>query len=324
MSITQHPSPSTTIAPSEAASKAAEAVSARKPRISIGMPVYNRGDFVGESLDSFLCQTFTDFELVICDNASSDRTEEICRDYAARDKRIRYFRNDRNLGAAKNYRRVFELSVGEYFKWAAADDLCGPEYLRRCVEALESNPGAVLAYPKTIIINEKGERLREYDDRLHLVAEHPSDRFWQLCRSLYECNAVFGVIRRDVLKRTPLLGPYIGSDNCLLSEMCLYGKFIEIPEFLFLRREHPSAYSCSKTTPQKLEFHDPRMKEQIALPNWRYSFELVRTPLRVPLGFPTKLRVLGYALRSAAWRRRMLMQELLGAAKSILKIIAAG
>ena len=99
--------------------------SAKLPRVSIGMPVFNGDKFIREALDSLLAQTFTDFELIISDNASTDRTEAICREYAERDKRIRYVRQAENLGPAANFRFVLDEAVGEYFMWAAADDLNG-------------------------------------------------------------------------------------------------------------------------------------------------------------------------------------------------------
>ena len=92
-------------------------MSNNKPRISIGMPVFNGEKFIAETLDSLLTQTYSDFELIISDNASTDNTEQICRKYASKDPRINYFRNKSNFGAAKNYNRVFKLSSGEY---------CGP------------------------------------------------------------------------------------------------------------------------------------------------------------------------------------------------------
>jgi glycosyltransferase involved in cell wall biosynthesis len=89
-----------------------------KPRLSIGMPVFNGEKYLKEALDSILAQTYSDFELLISDNASTDRTEQICREYAAKDRRIRYYRNEKNIGAPKNFNRVFELSSGKYFRWA--------------------------------------------------------------------------------------------------------------------------------------------------------------------------------------------------------------
>ena len=105
-----------------------------KPRVSIGLPIYNGENLVIETLDSFLSQTFSDFEVIISDNGSIDRTQQICEDYAAKDGRIKYYRNLKNLGVAPNLNRVFELSSGEYFKWADHDDLLAPDFLLRCVE----------------------------------------------------------------------------------------------------------------------------------------------------------------------------------------------
>jgi glycosyltransferase involved in cell wall biosynthesis len=120
----------------------------RTPRVSIGLPVYNGENYLAETLDSILAQTFTDFEVIISDNASTDRTETICRQYAAQDRRIRYLRNTSNLGAAKNYNRVFELSQGEYFKWNGHDDPLAPVFLERCVAVLDRHPGVVLCFAR--------------------------------------------------------------------------------------------------------------------------------------------------------------------------------
>jgi glycosyl transferase family 2 len=92
---------------------------------------------LGKSLDSILNQTFTDFELIISDNASTDRTGEIAKAYAKRNHRIRYYRSEKNMGPGWNIRRVYELATAKYFKWAAADDVLESEFLRRCVEILE-------------------------------------------------------------------------------------------------------------------------------------------------------------------------------------------
>src|SRR5438132_13873019 len=95
----------------------------RRSQVSIGMPVYNGERYLSGALDSLLSQTLADFDLIISDNASTDATESICRSYAAHDSRIRYFRNENNLGAAANFNRAFELCGGEFFRWAAHDDL---------------------------------------------------------------------------------------------------------------------------------------------------------------------------------------------------------
>ena len=126
------------------------------PRVTIGLPVYNGENYLAEAIESLLSQTFTDFELVICDNGSTDRTEQVCRAFAARDARIRYYRESQNRGLAWNFSRTFELARGRYFKWQAHDDLCGPTLLERSVEALDRDPALVLACARRTIIDHDG------------------------------------------------------------------------------------------------------------------------------------------------------------------------
>ncbi len=109
------------------------------PKVSIGMPVYNGEPFIREALDSLLAQTFTDFDLIISDNASTDGTEAICQEYAAKDKRIRYIRQTENRGATANFQFVLDEAVGEYFMWAAADDRWGELFVEENFNFLTQN-----------------------------------------------------------------------------------------------------------------------------------------------------------------------------------------
>ena len=120
-----------------------------RPRVTIGIAVYNGAKYLDQAIQSVLAQTFTDFELIISDNASTDSTEDVCREYAARDPRVRYTRSARDLGPAENYNRCFRAARGEYFKWHAHDDVCLPTFLERCVATLDAAPGAVLCMPAT-------------------------------------------------------------------------------------------------------------------------------------------------------------------------------
>src|SRR5690242_8968780 len=113
------------------------------PKVTVGMPVYNGERYMRFALDSLLAQDFQDFEIVISDNASTDRTSEICAEYAARDSRVRYHRNATNIGASPNYNRTFELARGQYFKWCAHDDVCLPSFLSKCVATMEAAPSSV-------------------------------------------------------------------------------------------------------------------------------------------------------------------------------------
>jgi glycosyltransferase involved in cell wall biosynthesis len=116
------------------------------PKVSIGMPVFNGEKFIREALDSLLAQTFTDFELIISDNASTDATETICREYEVRDERVRYVRQVENLGAAANFQFVLDEGRGEYFMWAAHDDYRSVDCIEYYLDKIGSAGGVFSTY----------------------------------------------------------------------------------------------------------------------------------------------------------------------------------
>src|SRR3990170_6654309 len=176
------------------------------PNVCIGFPVFNGEKYLTVSIDSILAQTYGDFEFIISDNASTDRTQEICNEYASKDRRIRYYRNDRNLGSAANFTRVFHLSNAKYFKWASYDDLVAPEFLERCVKVLDTAPDVVLCYPKTILMDADGKLIGKLEDRLDLRQERPYERLANLMSFLRLANAQFGLIRSNVLRKDETYG----------------------------------------------------------------------------------------------------------------------
>jgi glycosyltransferase involved in cell wall biosynthesis len=260
------------------------------PHLSIGLPVYNGENYLREALDSILTQTFTDYEVIICDNASNDQTEAICKAYAAKDSRIRCYRNAENIGAARNYNRTFELSRGQYFKWMAHDDLCAPTFLAECISVLENNPDVVLCYSRTILIDENGAEIDRYSDNLDLRWTQPSQRFRVFNQNPGWCNPIFGVIRSEVLKTTPLIGGFSVSDRSLLAELTLHGKFVEIQDYLFYRRIHPLAYSMAyRTESSSAEWYDPKTKGKIIFPRWKRYSAYIYAVRRAPIAFSEKL-----------------------------------
>lgn len=290
------------------------------PRISIGLPVYNGAKYLEKALDSLCRQSFADFELILSDNASTDLTREICQDFAAGDSRIRYFRNDRNLGAACNYNRVFALARGELFKWAAHDDLCAPTFLERCVEALDCDSQAVLAYPQTVIINDGGLRVKRYLDDLDLTADSPAVRLRRyLFRAGGECNAVFGLLRADALRKTRLIEPYNASDRVLLAHLALLGRFREVPEELFFRRDHPTTSLRANPDARAVAaWFDPKRRQRIVLPVSRLYFESARCVLRADLGPTVRLSCLYQVARRFWWQRESFGHELRSIPRSLL------
>jgi glycosyltransferase involved in cell wall biosynthesis len=229
-----------------------------EPTVSIALPVFNGERFLGQTLDALLAQSYPDFELIICDNASDDGTREICESYASRDDRVRYLRSEINRGAAWNYNRGLDAAVGRYFKWSSHDDVCAPTYLERCVEVLDrASESVVLAYPKTVLIDGEGRFVGPYEDGLDLRDPTPHRRLRALIRNLVMSNAIFGLIRREALERTRGHGTYVSADYILLAELALQGQFWEIPEPLFLRREHPlMSRRANRTTAELAEWFE--------------------------------------------------------------------
>jgi glycosyltransferase involved in cell wall biosynthesis len=255
-----------------------------KPSVSIGLPVFNGENYLEEALDSILAQTYTDFELIISDNASTDGTEEICRAYATKDRRIRYYRNEQNLGAAWNYNRVFELSTGEYFKWAAHDDLCAPEFLELCVEVLDRDTSVVLCHSKTRIIDEHGKPLFNYIVKLNTDSTKPHERFRDMISVEHWCFQVCGVARARALRMTPLIANYTGSDRNLLAELSLIGRVYEIPEYLFFRRQHSKQSTSSfPDGRERMTWFDPTNAGRIRFPIWLKFHGYFTSVIRVPM-----------------------------------------
>jgi glycosyltransferase involved in cell wall biosynthesis len=245
-------------------------MSSTNPRVSIGLPVYNGEAYLQDAIASILDQTYRDFELIICDNASTDQTEAICRHHAAKDRRIRYYRQAQNIGATANFNRTFELARGVYFKWAAHDDLLEPTYLEKCVAVLERTPDAVLCQSLVKIINDQGECLEEYDHTAFGTdSPKASVRFAARLRP-HDTQEVFGVIRADVLRRTTLIGYHLGGDRTLLIELALLGRFALVPEPLFLNREHPQRFKRQHRYPSsELAWYTPGKARRGGLSGWR-------------------------------------------------------
>jgi glycosyltransferase involved in cell wall biosynthesis len=271
---------------------AAATPAGRVPRVSLGFPVYNGERYLRGALDSVLAQDFDDFELVICDNASTDATGEICREVASRDPRIRYFRNEQNIGISPNFRRVFELSRAPYFKWVVHDDLLAPSYLSRCVEWLDrAGPEVALVYPRTLLIDGEGREIGAYDDFMDLREARPHERLHHLFWSLGFNHCGLGLIRADVLRRTRLEGAYESADLVLLVELALRGQFWEHPEPLYRRRVHEGSSFGTYTTPESYAvLMDPANAGSFPTPRTKLFVECLRAIHLAPVGTLERLR----------------------------------
>jgi glycosyltransferase involved in cell wall biosynthesis len=288
-----------------------------KPRVSIGLPVYNGQRFIRATIDSILAQTFTDFELIICDNCSNDATERICRDYAAGDPRIRYFRNERNLGPAPNYNRCFELARAELFKWSAADDTIAPDFLEKCIAELDRDASLVGCYTRTTEIDADGQILYEHKVLLDLENPVPARRLASLAFVSHRHHAapeLWGVFRSEVLRRwKPLKGSYPCADRLVIARILLQGPVRRVEENLFFNRDHGNrsvkALVCERVRPgsrlvryvgcgptPSYEWWDQTRKGRIVFPEFRWLGEYYRAVWQTSMPRVERLQCYGVML----------------------------
>jgi len=209
------------------------------PRVTIALPVYNGENFIERAIHSVINQSFTDFEFIISDNASTDRTRDIVKTYQQQDERIRLIENDQNIGAAANYNVGFLQAKGEYLKWCAHDDEIDPGHVATLVDKLDSDSRLSLAFGKTICIDAVGQKLPMVGEEMPEVLDpDPVARFMNAILNAGTCFPIFGLFRRAALEKTMLHLPYYGSDRALLAEAALMGRFGCAPEAIFYNRDH--------------------------------------------------------------------------------------
>jgi glycosyltransferase involved in cell wall biosynthesis len=281
------------------------------PIVTIGLPVYNSERYLAESLDSLLGQTYRDFILIISDNASTDGTADICQRYAKADPRVRYYRNDVNIGNPRNFNRVFELTTTPYLKWSTADDFWAPTFLEKALEVMERDPSVALCYPQAVLVDASGGNPQNYDDVLNLVQDDPADRFTALLETIKLSHQHLGVIRMSALRRTHLLGTHVASDINLLAELTLYGKFVELPERLFFRRFHKDSGSWKRNDPaHEARTYHASSAARVRFPKWRAHLRFIGAVKSSPLPLKAKLRLYRFLLRRMRWDRQTLRSEL--------------
>ncbi|WP_165865565.1 glycosyltransferase family 2 protein [Vallicoccus soli] len=287
--------------------------------MSVGVPVYNGEEFLAEALEGVLRQDFRDLEVVISDNGSTDGTQGICERYAAQDERVRYLRSDVNRGLAWNFNTVFHEGRGEFFMWNAADDVRLPGMVGACVAALDADPGLVLAHTRTTYVDERSRPFKVWPRTDRATQANPSERFGDVVLHEAECFPAHGVIRRSALLGTALHGGYPNSDNPLLAELALRGRFLELDEELFHRRDHPGrSMRAFTTTRARNAFFDPRRSGKVTLPRWRVGAEYARGVHRAPLPQAEKARCYAYLGPWAVKWRGTLARNLGSAASQVV------
>lgn len=289
-------------------------------KISVGMPVYNGEAYLESSIKSVLNQSFADFEFIISDNASTDRTREICLDFAGQDSRIVYYRNKKNVGAALNYNLCFKRSSGIYFRWFNADDLSSEKLHQRCLDVLENNPDASMCYGKTDIIDAQGNLIEHYDDQLYLQQQSPYERLVEFFRAAGLTNAIYGLLRRTALEKTMLMGDgsFPAADTNMMAELALQGKIIEIPETLFYRRMHEAASSWDRKSKAVQQEFWKGTHDRFVMPTWKQNYSFFRAVRYTPTNKIEKLKIGMHIIRRMIWSRDAIKEEIVTELKKII------
>lgn len=264
--------------------------------LSFGLPVRNGVPFIRRALESLEAQDFGDFEVVVCDNQSTDETGDIVKEFARRDPRFKYYLNETNIGQIENFNRVFELSNGRYFRWVGSDDRLEPSCARRCVEALEANHDALGVFTFWRNADDEGnEELVTYKGHpvesrspLHRVA----DMLWALQIPI-GIDPMYSTLRRSLVKKTGMLPVSTWNDRVMAMDLALTGPFCHIDEVLSTRRHSPAPAN------QRVAAFHPSITAKGATevrlaPRWTMYRDLAKVVLGSSLG-PAK-RALGTAL----------------------------
>jgi len=255
------------------------------PPLTIGMPVYNGERYLSQALDALLVQTYGDFTLIVSDNASTDGTEEICREYAAADQRISYSRLDKNYGAARNFNRVFKLNRSPLFKFATHDDVCAPQMIEQCMAYLANAPQDVaLCFPTTIGIDANGQEIRRFVEKLEIHQKLPHERLRHFLSNYHLTNCLYGVLRASTYGSTRLLQAFDSADIVLLAELALRGRFHKLSEPLFQRRFHAEmSIHANRSATARARWFDTSKRSKHYLPRVRVLEELFRAVNNTPL-----------------------------------------
>ena len=252
-----------------------------RPRLSIGLPVYNGEEYLRASIDAVLGQTYTDFELILSSNASTDGTDDICREYAARDPRITFYRQERNVGAAPHHDFVLQKSRGELFKWASGDDLWARDLVARCVELLDQHPDAILAHSYTAAIDGADTVIQALEYPLHTDAPQAPERLRSMLfdgdlPGAIQADDFYGVMRTDVLRKVKPHGSFYHADQVFMAEVALHGRFLQVPDWLYFRRHHDGrALQANPTISSWSRNLDPRRSNKLVHPPARLVAEYI-------------------------------------------------
>jgi len=246
-----------------------------QPLVSIGVPLYNEEKFLRIALDSLLAQTYNNIEIIICDNASTDKTKSITIDYVEKNKNIQLYQETENQGALNNFIKVLTLSKGKYFMWASGHDTWSPTLVANSVHQLEQHNNAAIAFGTTTWINENNVASARESGWTDTRGMHKIERF--LTTIIGNIHPILGVMRRDYLIKAPFIYT-AGTDLIILAYLSLKGDFIHTTESICYRRE----LDIRKKESQKDRMNRYKNNEfKLSLGFFNKIFPLFRLPIEL-------------------------------------------
>ncbi len=282
----------------------------RTPRVTIGLPVYNGASTIESAIRPLLAQTYTDFELLISDNASTDETQQIVERLEREDARIRYVRQPVNIGANRNYSFVARQARGEFLKWCSASDWIAPTFLAECVAVLDARPDAVIAAPRTRLWTGTPSNFHDSTDDVAILGETPYERLVDMILRLHKNNAFNGLIRLSALRRTRLIEPYLSADMVLMGHLAVLGKFVLLDSPLYYRCNEVSTSTVMQPLAERLRHHYPIMSARMLFQRWKRHLGWFRVALWAPMPVGQRLRALAFVGRRGWDERDTLKDEL--------------
>ena len=204
--------------------------------VTIGIPVYNEEKHLAETIESAINQEFTDINIVISDNGSTDNSAEIIKYYSELDKRIRSIYLSKNIGPIGNFCSLLDNTTTKYFVILGGHDLFLSHYIGEAISFLEANQDCVMSYPESRLVDGNDEILQYTDSDIDSVGLNHLQRMTKVAANLSWCTCFHGVFRTDVIKQLPILN-IRGSDHLLLFAASYYGSIHWIRKLGILRRE---------------------------------------------------------------------------------------
>lgn len=277
--------------------------------ITVGIPTFNSEAYLGLAIEGLLAQTFSDFELVVSDNASTDGTRNVVENYMSIDRRVRYIRHSENIGANLNYSHVVRIANGDFFKWSSSSDWCAPTFLEKCFRELSAHEDAVLVVPRTRLFESTPEESQDYPFDIEILDESPSVRLKYLMSNLELNNAMNGLIRTSALRKTRLVEHYRAADVVLMGHLAMLGKFRLIDERLFYRRMALETSTALQDAQTIRKFLYPRVDSRTLFQGCRRHLGWARSAWSAPMSIGDRFEALTQVAKACYWEKSVIRED---------------